>query len=309
MHSGFSAGSCVLVTGASGFIGEPLLEELGKHGVEVHAVGRDFSPKRQTATVVWHQIDLLETDPVALLASVNPSHCIHLAWEATPGHYRTARENYDWVAATVRLARAFYDRGGQSFTMAGSCAEYAQPTPICDEKTAALAEDCAYAVCKADTARILASLARDAETLFACGRIFYIYGPGEPQGKLVGSICRALARGKAIPLTSGDDVVDYIFLSDVVRAFVRLASSSISGPVNIGTGRPTIVRDIATRLGEISGRSDLLQFGKVPLGREPVTVVAANKRLTREVGYSPEISLEQGLRACYDYWNSICGAT
>jgi nucleoside-diphosphate-sugar epimerase len=294
----------VLVTGASGFIGTQVLDELTERGIEVHALGRNVPAMEQRLGVVWHRANLIDMDPMSILMAIRPSHCIHLAWEATPGLYRTALENYDWVTSTIRLARAFYEAGGQSFTMAGSCAEYALPTAVCDEFNTRLAEDCAYTACKVGAARILTSLARSVGARFISARIFYIYGPGEPTGKLVASICRALTRGQAIPLTSGADVVDYIFSSDVAQAIVSLSQSNLSGAVNIGTGRGVLVRDLATRLGEIAGRPELLQFGQVPLGRDPVTIVAAIERLTKEVGYRPAVTLDQGLRACYGFWSS-----
>lgn len=293
----------IVVTGATGFIGTQLLEELAVRGAEVHALSRRASGPSDRGRVLWHRADLLGDSPAALLAAVRPSHLLHLAWEATPGRYRTARENYDWVAATVRLAWAFYGAGGQSFTLAGSCAEYALPAAVCDEAGTSLADDCAYAVCKVESERLLASLARDVGARFACGRIFYIYGPAEPAGKLIATICRGLARGEAVPLTSGADVVDYVFGADVARALAMLALSGLSGPVNIGTGQAVRVRDVATRLGTIAGRPELLEFGKLLLGREPLRIVAATGRLTSELGYRPRVGLDEGLRACYQYWS------
>jgi nucleoside-diphosphate-sugar epimerase len=298
----------IVLTGATGFIGTQVLDELMRRGAEIHAFSRRPPEPERRAGLVWHRADLVATVPTALLEAIRPSHCLHLAWEATPGRYRTARENYDWAASTLRLARAFYGAGGQSFTMAGSCAEYAPSPEFCDESSTPLADDCAYAVCKVETARLVAALARDAAARFACGRIFYIYGPGEPPGKLVATLCRGLAGGQAVPLTSGADVVDYIFHLDVARALVRLALSGLSGPVNIGSGHGIRVRDLAMRLGEIAGRPELLQFGTVPLGREPVRIVAATARLNGELGFQPGVGLDDGLRACYEYWRAVAPA-
>lgn len=297
----------ILVTGGGGFVGTQVLDELSRRRIEVHALGRHPPEQERRAGVVWQRVDLMADDPSPLLAAVRPTHCLHLAWEATPGRYREARENYDWVASTLRLARSFLDAGGRRFTMVGSCAEYALPAAVCDEATTPLASDCAYAVCKVETSRLLTSLARDSGGSFASGRIFYIYGPGEPNGKLIGSICRSLVRGQPIPLTSGADVVDFVFRSDVANALAALALSEVAGPVNIGTGQGVLVRDAAARLGEIAGRPDLLQFGKVPLGREPVRIVAATDRLTSDVGYRPAVDLDRGLRACYDFWAASKG--
>ncbi|HEX4075461.1 MAG TPA: NAD(P)-dependent oxidoreductase [Candidatus Acidoferrales bacterium] len=293
----------VLITGASGFLGTEVLAELSRSGVECHAVSRrPRVPEENHPAVTWHWMDLL-TDPTSWhLARIRPTHCIHLAWEATPGRYRQSLGSYDWVAATLRLARNFFSSGGRHFTMAGSCLEYASSANTCDETDTPLGGDCAYANCKIETSRLLAALARDCRATFADARIFYLYGPGEPEGKLIRSICQGLLEGRPIPLTDGTDFVDFIYRSDAAKALVALTRAGFNGPVNIGTGRGILVRDLATRLGEIAGRTELLQFGNVPLGRDPVRIVAATKRLTLEVGYRPVVDIDQGLHSCYKFW-------
>lgn len=292
----------LLVTGGSGFLGTEVLAELGRCGVECHAVSRHPPMPEARAGVTWHRVDLLTDATSSLLARIRPTHCIHLAWEATPGRYRQALESYDWVTATLRLARSFFSSGGRHLTMAGSCLEYALPATTCDETGTPLGGDCAYAICKVETSRLLAALARDCGGSFANGRIFYLYGPSEPEGKLIRSICQGLLQGHPIPLTDGMDFVDFVYRSDAAKALVALTLAGLSGPFNIGTGRGVLVRDLATRLGEIAGRTELLQFGKVPLGREPVRIVAATNRLISEVGYRPVVDIDQGLHHCYEFW-------
>jgi nucleoside-diphosphate-sugar epimerase len=285
-----------------GFIGGSVLQELNRRGIETHALTRTLPPTELRPNITWHACDLLSAPPI--LTKIQPTHCLHLAWEATPNSYRTAVENYDWAAASIRLARSFFAAGGMSFTIAGSCAEYARTVDVCDELTTPDAYDCAYALCKSETARIIASLAQDIGTKFSCGRIFYAYGESEATAKLIATLCRGLVRGAEIPLTEGSDVVDYIYHSDVANALIELCLSHVSGIVNIGSGESVLVRDIAAALGELSGRSELLQFGKVAVSRPPVKIVAATHRLLDEVGYQPQVSLNEGLRRCYDFWKS-----
>jgi nucleoside-diphosphate-sugar epimerase len=292
----------LLVTGAGGYLGTQVVNELTLRGAEAHAFSRKPPEQERRGGVEWHAIDLLADDPSELLRGIRPTHCIHLAWEATPGRYRGAPENYHWAPATLRLARAFFDHGGRHFTLAGSCAEYALPAAVCDETSTPVTGDCPYAICKIVTAHQVAALAEERGAGFATGRIFYLYGPGEPNGKLIRSICQGLLRGQPVPLTSGADVVDYVFLADVARALVAIALSGCGGAVNIGTGEPVLVRDVAARLGELAGRPELLEFNRIPLGREPVRIVAATHRLTTEVGYRPAVDIHQGLRRCYEFW-------
>lgn len=297
----------VLLTGGTGYLGKAVLSELSRQGIEVHALVRRAPEAEAPAGVTFHLNDLLAAIPSALLEAIRPTHCLHLAWEATPGRYRTAPENRNWAAATVRLARAFFDAGGGHFTLAGSCAEYALPAAVCDERTTPLAGDCAYALCKTEAARLVAALARAGGGSLANPRIFYVYGPGEPDNKLVSSVCRGLLRGEPVALTACADVVDYVYRTDVANALVAIVLTNSTGAINVASGRAVRVRDIALCLGEMAGRVELLQFGKLPGQREALRLVAATDRLVNEVGYRPCMSLEDGLRRCFQSWQERLG--
>jgi len=298
----FGPGARVLVTGGSGYLGTEVLRQLRFGGVECHTLSRTAPAPEVCEHANWHRTDLLADDTSSLFNEIRPTHCIHLAWEATPGQYRQSLGSYDWVAATLQLARKFFSSGGRHITIAGSCLEYAQPTDACDEVATPIGGDCAYATCKIETSKLLAALARDCHASFSDGRIFYLYGPGEPAGKLIRSICQGLVQGQPVPLTSGLDFVDFVYRDDAASALIAMTMAELSGAFNIGTGRGILVRDLATRIGEIAGKAHLLQFGKVPLGREPARIVAATNRLISEVGYRPIVDIDDGLHRCFDFW-------
>jgi hypothetical protein len=60
-----------------------------------------------------------------LIATLRPSHLLHLAWVTAPDRYRYAPENLDWLGASLALVKNFGKQGGQRFVGAGSSAEYA----------------------------------------------------------------------------------------------------------------------------------------------------------------------------------------
>jgi nucleoside-diphosphate-sugar epimerase len=97
----------VLVTGATGFIGRQCLLPLLTSGYEVHAAVIDALPGEPPG-VQWHRVDLLAPDQVTnLIAAVQPSHLLHLAWYAVPGKYWTSPENLPWVQASLGLLQSF----------------------------------------------------------------------------------------------------------------------------------------------------------------------------------------------------------
>src|SRR3974390_723916 len=98
----------VLLTGASGFIGSECLPFLAARGYDVHVLARKpaWDGALPLQSLHYHQCDLLDQDCEALLAEIQPTHLLHLAWYAEHGKFWSALENLDWVAASLRLVRA-----------------------------------------------------------------------------------------------------------------------------------------------------------------------------------------------------------
>ena len=192
-----------LVTGGSGFIGRAVLEPLAARGFEVHAVTSSPPPVAASA-VVWHETDLLEPGAAeTLLGAPCASHLLHLAWYVAPGRFWTADENVDWVAASVRLLRAFA-AGGERAVVAGTCAEYAwgSAAPL-EERSTALEPATLYGAAKHGLHVVAQALFAQHARSLGWGRIFFPFGPGEPAERLVPSVARAVLAGRAAPCTSG----------------------------------------------------------------------------------------------------------
>lgn len=288
----------VLVTGASGFIGRRALAPLRARGFDVHAVSRGRQAPDQTpAELTWHAADILDpSQRRALLARVKPSHLLHLAWYAEPGAFWEARENVTWAAATVALVDEFATAGGTRAVLAGSCAEYDWTASRLLGEDAPTAPGTFYGICKDATRRVVEGLADRAAIEVAWGRVFFLYGPGEDERRLVASVARALVAGERAETGDGGQVRDFLHVDDVASAFAALLDGDIRGPVNIASGAPVTVRAIVESLATAAGRPDLLDVGALPARPgEPREIVADVTRLREEVCFVPSISLQEGL--------------
>ncbi len=293
----------VLVTGGSGFIGRQTLAPLLEAGFEVHAVSR-HAP-RAGEPIHWHQADLLDGEsPERLCAAIAPSHLVHLAWQVEHGVFWTSPENFDWLAASVLLFRCFAEAGGRRIVGAGTCVEYApSDTPLREDATPCEPASL-YARAKHACHLALRATAADHRLSYAWGRVFFPYGEGGPPGKLVASITRRLQAGLAASLDNPDLAHDFIDSRDVGAALAALAESEVEGPVNIGSGQPSRIGDVAAILGALAGRPDLIveseRVGDGPVGQSPL--VADIGRLTEEVKFNPQHDLESGLAHAFDWW-------
>lgn len=188
---------------------------------------------------------------------------IHAAWYAVPGQYLTSPLNLECLTGTLNLARAFAAVGGKRFVGIGSCAEYDPSGGLLTTDTP-LAPTTLYAACKASAFQVLRCLLPTEGISFAWCRIFYLYGEGEDERRLVPYIRRQLEAREEVLLTRGDQVRDFLDVKDAARMIVDTALGQQEGAVNICSGNGVTVRQLAERIADEYGQRELLRFGAKP---------------------------------------------
>lgn len=291
----------ILVTGATGFVGRHVLGPLSRVGFQVHAVGR----RRPDHCVhLFHEVDLADRARIlAVLQTVRPTHLLHLAWYVSHGRFWAAPENTDWIGLTLDLARMAADTGVRRFVGVGSCAEYdwsdGATTPRLESDR--IAPSTLYGASKAETFDTVRQMLTRRSVAFAWARLFHLYGPGESPGRLVPSVVGALLAGRTADTGPGDCERDFMAVVDAGEALAALTNSGVAGAVNVASGTSVTVARVATLLGELTERADLVRIGALEdRPGEPKVMRADTTRLVREVGFSPRADLVGGLAACVD---------
>lgn len=285
----------VLITGGAGFIGRHVAAELAGQGYDVIVTSQRAAPD---ASQPWRTLtcDLLAADAPSVLAAAGADTLVHLAWETTHGQFWNSPANLDWVAATLRIARAFREGGGRRFVGIGTCIEYDTTglEPI-DEVTGPTRPTILYGIAKDATRAILQSYAAQSGMDFTWARVFHLYGPDEKPTRLVPAVITALLRGEEAKTSAGTQARNFIHAADAGRAIAAVAMSELTGPVNIGTYAHTTVAEVATLIAGILGRPELLRIGAYPTkAEEPASLVPKLDRL-RSLGFKPQFDLASGL--------------
>lgn len=294
--------SCILITGATGFLGLPCVRHASAAGVELHAVAR-ADRGELPPDVRFHAVDVFDAERAGeLMAAIQPTHLLHLAWVATPGVYWTSPDNPRWVGASLRLLEAFAAHGGRRAVLAGTCAEYDWTTAgRCYESDTPIWPATLYGKCKDELRRRAGTL--QAGLSLAWARLFFLYGPREHPARLVPSVANALLAGQPAETTAGDQERDFLYVEDAADALIQLLLSDVAGPVNIGSGEPVAVRSVVETIADIVGRPGLLRLGAKPMPtNEPLQLYADVARLRNEVGWRPRIGLRQGLADTVAWW-------
>jgi nucleoside-diphosphate-sugar epimerase len=295
----------VLVTGATGFVGRHAVDALVARGHEVVAVTSRDGGEESRPGVRWIHADLLEPGAAReLISAASCAQLLHLAWDAEHGAFWTSPRNLEWVGASLELLRAFAEAGGTRAVVAGTCAEYAWGLQgRCVEGRTPTAPATLYGAAK-DGLRVVAeAYARQEALSLAWGRVFFTFGPGEPEGRLVPSVARALVSGEPAPVTHGEQIRDFLAVDELGDAFAALLDSAVEGPVNLGSGEAIALRDLLTIIGEAAGCPDLIRYGAIaPRPGEPPEIVADVARLRHEVGWRPREPLRNGLCRAVQWW-------
>jgi nucleoside-diphosphate-sugar epimerase/tetratricopeptide (TPR) repeat protein len=286
-------GKRVLVTGASGFVGRQTIGPLLDRAWEVHAVGNTVTDARAR----WYRGDLLDqATRRQMVAAVKPDALLHCAWVTRHGAFWTAPVNLDWVAASLDLVRAAVAQGTQRILMVGSCAEYdwthAAGRPLREDDLCRPAS--LYGLAKDSLHRLIAA---GSGASFVWARLFHLYGSHESAERLVPSLLAALRAGRPAVVKSGAAVRDFMHVADAGRALVHLLASEVTGAVNVASGQPLSIGDLAGMLARLAGRPDLLRLG-TGAQTEPGFITADSGRL-RASGFRTSVPLDAGLA---DLW-------
>jgi nucleoside-diphosphate-sugar epimerase len=295
----------VLVTGAAGFVGSRVTRALAAAELDVHAVVRgEPGPRLEgVAGIGLERCDISDPAAVAgLVDRVEPELCIHCAWIATPGVYLTSPENTTHERIAGDLAEALVAHGCARIVGVGTCFEYA-PSDAPIRETSPLGATTPYARAKLAALDRMQDACAGSATTLAWARLFYLYGPGEDPRRLVPSVVLALLEGRPARTTPGEQLRDFLHVDDVAGALVAIGRSEVAGAVNVASGRPVAVRELVETLGVLTGRPELVELGALPYAPgDPMVVAGDNDRLVEECGFTPRLTLADGLEETVRWW-------
>lgn len=307
-----------LVTGAAGFIGSTLVDRLLADGH--HVVGLDdlshgrlgnLEQARRQDRFEFVEADIVDADLTGLLAAAGPEVVFHLAAQID---VRRSVEDPQFDATvnavgTVRLAEAARRSGARKIVNTSSGgAIYGVPQRYPTAETAPVDPASPYAASKAAAEFYLTSFRH----LYGldCTHIApsNVYGPRQdPHGEagVVAVFAKAMLAGQPTKVFGdGGNTRDYVYVDDVVEAFVLAATSGSGDRFNIGTGVETSDRALHTAVAAAAGVPDDPAFAPARLGDLRRSCLDASRART-VLGWSAGVGLDDGVRRTVDYFRSV----
>jgi UDP-glucose 4-epimerase len=293
------------VTGAAGFIGANLARRLMQEGHEVHLAlhhGCDAWRIRDLKSQVsWHGLDLRDAAAVCrTIAELSPDWVFHLA----------AHGAYSWqvdtsaimetnLMGTIHLVDACHAAGVEALVNTGSSSEYGWKdyAPVEDEW---LEPNSSYAISKAAATHYCRHIAQSSDMRICTLRLYSVYGAFEEPNRLMPALLINAQQGGYPPLVRPTIARDYVYIDDVLDAYLLAVSSPTSprGAVyNVGTGRQTTLAQVVEAVRQLFDLKRPPIWATMPdRGWDTDTWVANSQRIQTELDWRPKTSLTAGLR-------------
>ena len=291
-----------VVTGAGGFVGANLVRRLLADGHEVRALVRPDTDRWRLEALATDldvgEVDLREGAAVMrTVASAKPDVVFHLAARGAYSWQDDPREIIDTnVIGTSNVVEACREAGVRALVNTGSSSEYGfkDHAPAEDE---ALEPNSVYGVAKA-AATMLCSVAAQLHGVpVTTLRLYSAYGPYEEAGRFVPALVAAALDGRLPVLASPNVARDFVWVGDVVEAYLRAADAPGAGAVyNVGGGRQTTLAEAVEAARRVFNLAEEPAWGSMADRSWDTEVwVADVAKIERELGWRPAVGFEEGL--------------
>lgn len=301
----------VLLTGAAGFVGAVLARRLLRDGHQVHVLLKASSKSWRIDgldDLRRHEVDLRDEERLrTLAATVRPEVIFHLAAHGAYS-YQTDPDGIIQTnfLGTWNLLKATARLDYEVFVNAGSSSEYGFKD-FAMRETDLLEPNSYYSVAKCAQTLVCQHFAHAERRPVNTLRLFSAFGPYEEPTRLIPTIVRRCLADQPLDLVSRDIARDFVYVEDVVDAFLCIEQlARLSGEIiNIGTGVQSTIGDVVQTVHGYTGSSSECRWGAMPARIwDAKTWVADCSKSVRLLGWRPGTTLEAGLRGTVDWFRS-----
>ena len=275
----------VLLTGATGFLGSHLARALLAEGHQIIALKRCTSDLWRLNDVA-EQIEFHDLEGLDLKAPFERHGQIDVVIHTATCYGRKGETAIEIFEANTALPLRLL-----------------QTATFFNTDTILSAHLNQYALSKKQFAEWGRMLCSAGSTRFVNIRLEHMYGPGDDLTKFTSWIMQqCLDSVPTIELTAGEQLRDFIYVDDVVSAYQSLLSNAATlasgyAEVGVGSGDSVAIRSFAEKVHRLSSSKSQMKFGALPYREGEALKSVANIEALRWLGWSPQVSLDEGITA------------
>lgn len=309
----------VLVTGGSGFIGSHLVSRLVAEGASVAVVVRyDSVMENERLRGSWARISVIEADlrnrgALASIRGFQPEIIFHLA------AYNHVGESF------VQVEECFDVNAKGTANLIDSCGDVEKLLYMSTSEVYGLQTDVPFVETMTPQPISPYSITKYAGELYCrmkqmvggkpsivIVRPFNTYGPYQSTKAVIPELIINCLRGSPIRTTLGEQTREFNFVTDIVDGLIKAASADgeIEGVINIAAGEEVRIRDLVSKIAELTQTSSSIEIGALPYRPTEIWRMYADNSRSREIlGWHPIVTLDEGLRITVDWFREYLTKT
>lgn len=285
----------ILVSGATGFIGNYVVDELLRRGHKVVATSAHPENARNAhwfEKVIYKSFDfrLFNKEVNYYDYFLNPDLMIHLAWEGLP-NYKDAFHVTENLPAHFQLLQNLLSNGLRDLTVTGTCLEYGMKEGCLSEEMNSEPTN-SYAIAKNRLRKYLEEFGLHHDVDFKWLRLFYIFGKGQNSHSLFSQLESAISREDPFfNMSGGEQKRDYLPIETVAKYICDISlQNEVKGIINCCSGQPVRIADMVEKFVSKSKSKIKLNKGYYPYpDYEPMAFWGDNSKLKKVINMSDPI--------------------
>lgn len=302
----------VVVTGANGFVGSHVCEQLSKQGIKIFAVIKDTNEninnikKLDGVEIIYCELSEIETlsDKIS---DRDIDVFYHFAWVGSAGPLRCDEkiqlQNALWTAQALRTADKMHCK---KFVSAGTITEKEAYSAIYTQESQP-ALPYIYGAGKLAARAICKPIANSLDIDLCWAVITNTYGVGEVSPRLVNSSIRKILAGEPVQFTAATQNYDFIYIDDLAKAFVAIGKyGKANKEYTIGSGNARPLKEFLTEMQQAISPDSEFIFGDIPFtGVNLPLEVFDTFDLENDCRFKAEISFAEGTKRTMEWIKSV----
>lgn len=290
----------ILITGANGFLGSHLSSFFHKSHTKIYGISHGIS---NNSNVEQLHDDILSIKNLpndistilhfAALTDIqfcekNPDQCFEINVDGTKNMLELARKN------------------DSSFVFASSSHVYGQPSSLPIDENFPLNPLSIHAKSKVKAESICEEYAKLYDLKIKIVRTFSIYGSNSPSYSIIFRIINQILKNQKIVLGNIQTKRDFLHISDFLSAIDILIKTNLNGCsiFNIGYGKSFSIKEICTKLFEISQKNLTVESDPNLIRKNDVEELVCDNSKLKQLGWTPKLTLDEGLTQVFQWFKS-----
>jgi dTDP-6-deoxy-L-talose 4-dehydrogenase (NAD+) len=260
----------LLVTGATGFIGNHLINYLLKNKTKYHIIATSQNERKAKSFEWFNNVEYIQFDLNNIIEDncnlyekfYKPDVIIHLAWDNL-SNYNDISHIENTLSKHFQFLKNLIQNGLKEVVVTGTCLEYGLQNGSLSENLETQPSN-SYAIAKDSLRKFLIELKKNFNFNYKWIRLFYMYGEGQSEKSLISLLEKAVSNNeKVFNMSKGEQLRDYLYIKDIVKniALILEQNKYTNEAINCSNGEPISIRSFVENYIKSKNYDLKLNFG------------------------------------------------